>query len=83
MLRTQIQLTEQQVASLKARAVAEGISMAELIRQYLDQGLASSMIPEPKERIRCAMAVAGRFRSSLGDLATNHDKYFLEAMGGQ
>jgi plasmid stability protein len=79
MLRTQIQLTEQQVAALKARAAAEGVSLAELIRRCIDQMLASSVGPEPAERIRRAAAIAGRFHSGAGDLAINHDKYLAEA----
>lgn len=78
-VRTQIQLTEQQVAALKARAVAEGVSLAELIRRCIDQALATSLDPGPAERIRRAAAIAGRFRSGTGDLAINHDKYLAEA----
>jgi plasmid stability protein len=78
MLRTQIQLTERQIAALKVRAAAEGISLAELIRRCIDQALASPAGPEPTERIRRAVAVAGRFRSGMGDLAANHDRYLAE-----
>ncbi|GAB6275416.1 MAG: hypothetical protein STSR0004_22830 [Peptococcaceae bacterium] len=79
MLRTQIQLTERQAAALKARAAAEGISLAELIRRCIDQALASSTGSELTERIQRATAIAGRFRSGAGDLAINHDKYLVEA----
>ncbi|RJQ31607.1 MAG: ribbon-helix-helix protein, CopG family [Peptococcaceae bacterium] len=79
MLRTQIQLTEQQVAALKARAATEGVSLAELIRRCIDQMLASSVGPEPTERTRRAASIAGCFRSGAGDLSINHDKYLAEA----
>ncbi|HAU30839.1 MAG TPA: CopG family transcriptional regulator [Desulfotomaculum sp.] len=78
MLRTQIQLSERQVTALKARAAAEGVSLAELIRRCIDQTLASSIDPEPAERIRRAAAIAGRFNSGTRDLAINHDKYLAE-----
>jgi len=81
MVRTQIQLTERQVAVLKARAAVEGISLAELIRRLIHQVLASSPGPEPAERIRRAASVAGRFRSGTGDLGINHDKYLAEVFG--
>jgi hypothetical protein len=81
MLRTQIQLSERQVTALKARAAAEGISLAELIRRCIDQTLAFSVDPEPAERIRRAAAIAGRFHSGTGDLAINHDKYLAETFG--
>ena len=79
MFRTQIQLTEQQVAALKAKAAVEGVSLAGLIRRCVDQMLASPSVPEPVERVRRAVAIAGRFRSGSGDLAVNHDKYLAEA----
>jgi hypothetical protein len=80
-LRTQIQLTEQQIISLKTRAAAEGISMAELIRRSIDLALTSSLLSEPSNQTQRAKAVAGRFRSGLGDLGVNHDKYLAEDLG--
>jgi len=79
MLRTQIQLTKQQVAPLKAKAEAEQVSMAELIRRSIDLTLSSSLIPDPPNQTQRAMAIAGRFRSGLGDMAENHDKYLAQA----
>lgn len=78
MLRTQIQLTKQQVSSLKAKATAEKVSMAELIRRSIDMALSSSLLPEPPNQAQRAMAIAGRFHSGLGDIAKNHDKYLAE-----
>lgn len=77
MIRTQIQLTEQQYSSLKAMAQAQGISMAELIRKSLDNMINSSV--KNNDRITRAMNAAGRFRSGLKDLSTNHDDYLSEA----
>lgn len=58
MVRTQIQLSEEQAAFLKVRAASEGVPMVE----------ASS-------RRHRAAAIAGQFRSGIGDVAENHDKY--------
>lgn len=79
MLRTQIQLTKQQVASLKAKATAEKVSMAELIRRSIDVTLSSSSLPKPQDQTQRAKAIAGRFHSGLGDMAEDHDKYLTEA----
>lgn len=79
MLRTQVQLTEQQFAALKAMAAAEGVSMAELIRRGVDLVLRSSGAVDREVRVRRAIAAAGRFRSGLGDLAARHDDYLVEA----
>ncbi|MBT9154703.1 MAG: hypothetical protein DDT39_01382 [Firmicutes bacterium] len=75
MLRTQIQLTEQQAGFLKARAAAEGISMAELIRKYIDNAQKAAPMTESPNRVQRAAAIVGQFRSGMGDLAENHDKY--------
>jgi predicted DNA-binding protein len=79
MVRTQIQLTEQQVQRLKAMARARGISMAEMIRESVDKFLASPEVVDLEERKRRAIAAAGKYRSGLPDLATNHDQYLAEA----
>ncbi|MEW6660887.1 MAG: ribbon-helix-helix protein, CopG family [Bacillota bacterium] len=79
MVRTQIQLTEQQIAALKTKAALEGVSMAELIRRGVNLVLDSSASTDTAERIRRAITVAGSFRSGLTDLSGNHDKYLTEA----
>ena len=78
MVRTQIQLTEEQARRLKALAGARGISMAELIRQSVDSLLRTNRGFDRAERKQRAIAIAGRFRSGLGDLAKNHDCYLNE-----
>ena len=39
MVRTQIQLTEQQARRLRAEARERGVSLAEIIRRYVEKGL--------------------------------------------
>lgn len=78
MIRTQIQLDERQLAALRSRAAQEGVSMSELIRRGVDLLLASAPGGNAEERIKRAMAVAGRFRSGVPDLSTDHDRYFME-----
>ena len=79
MVRTQIQLTEKQAKSLKAVAARRGTSVAELIRQGIDSVLEQETSPQPEELRTRAIAVAGRFRSSLGDVARRHDDYLGKA----
>lgn len=75
MIRMQIELTEQQAELLKATAARRGVSVAELIRQSIDQFLEGIGVPSPKELRRKAAAAAGRLRSAQGDIATRHDDY--------
>jgi len=79
MVKTHVQLTEQQASALRARAVAEGLSMAELIRRSVDAFLRSRAPLSRGEKKRRALAAVGRFRSAEGDLSVNHDRYLAEA----
>ena len=80
MVRTQIQLTEQQAESLKAAAARRGVSMAELIRQSIDQMLEKSGELSARELRLKAAAAAGRFKSGQGDVSVRHDNYLAEAL---
>jgi Arc/MetJ-type ribon-helix-helix transcriptional regulator len=77
MVRTQIQLREDQVRRLKRRAAQRGVSMAELIREAVDRSLASDDLEARWQR---ALSVAGKFRSGRSDISENHDEYFVEAI---
>ncbi len=80
MIRTQIQLTEEQSKNLKKIAALRGLSIAKLIRQGIDQVLRSDTSTlSQDDRKQRALAAAGRFRSTTGDLSTNHDKHLIEA----
>jgi predicted DNA-binding protein len=75
MIRTQIQLTEEQSERLKAAAARRGVSMAELIRQSIDAFLARSGERSPEDAYRRAAQAAGKHRSGLHDVAARHDEY--------
>ncbi len=79
MVRTQIQLTEEQVKILKNLASSRHLSIAELIRQAVNNLIRSSTIVDIEERRKRAIEAAGRFRSGLSDFSTEHDKYLEEA----
>ncbi len=82
MLRTQIQLTEEQTRVVRSVAAKQGISMAEVIRRAIDQTLGGPGRPDEELRRR-AMTFAGRFRSGLTDLGLEHDRYLDEAYGAK
>jgi hypothetical protein len=79
MIRTQIQLTQHQSQALKSLAAQRGISIAELIRQSVDNLIQASGDVSDDERNRRAVAAAGRFRSGHTDLSVDHDRYLAEA----
>ena len=81
MVRTQIQLTEEQSRALKLMSAQQGRSVAELIRQSVDHVIRSQGLVDAQERRRRAIAAAGRFRSGQADLAVEHDRYLAEVYG--
>ena len=79
MVRTQIQLTEEQSRRLKAAALRRKTSVAALIRQGVETLLEGEMEPSSEEIVRRAIRAAGAFRSSKHDVARRHDDYLEEA----
>lgn len=79
MVRTQIQLPEQQVSTLKRLALQQHVSMAELIRRAVDLFTASPDTDNLEERRQRALAATGRFHSGHDDIAVKHDEYLAEA----
>ena len=78
MVRTQIQLTEEQAAKLKRIAAKRGVSMAEVIREAVET------IPDRDDRAERwarALAVAGigHDRDGATDVSVRHDDYLAEA----
>jgi uncharacterized protein with von Willebrand factor type A (vWA) domain len=80
MVRTQIQLTDQQARRLRAEARERGLSLAEIIRGYVDKGL-SEETPNRAALYDRAVRVVGRFRDRRGvrDLSSKHDQYLDDA----
>jgi hypothetical protein len=80
MVRTQIQLTDEQARKLRRRARQQGISMSAMIRRCLDLGLEDQGIDRPGLYARAARLIGG-FPDHEGarDLATGHDRHLDEA----
>jgi len=81
MIRTQIQLTEQQAEEVRRIARARRVSSAEIIREALDNlirsGAGATVVAE--DRRRRALNAVGRFSSGKRDISRKHDKYLSEA----
>jgi hypothetical protein len=81
MIRTQIQLTEEQSQALREMAAREKVSMAELIRRAVNSLLETSVMIPSEERRRRALAIVGQFHSGKTDISERHDEYLAEAYG--
>jgi len=78
MIRTQIQLTDDQAQALRALSAKTGLSIAELIRRGLVPLLRGGLA-EHDERASRAAAVVGRFHSGKTDISVDHDQYLADA----
>ena len=81
MIRTQIQLTEDQYESLRQLAITTERSVADLVREGVDHVLASRSAPRREERVERALAAVGRYASGKNDVSRDHDRYLAEAFG--
>jgi hypothetical protein len=79
MVQTQIQLTEEQMTALGELAKKRHLPLPNLIQEAIDHLLRSIVTPTKAEQKERALAIAGRFKSGLGDLARRHDDYVAEA----
>jgi predicted DNA-binding ribbon-helix-helix protein len=79
MVRTQIQLTENQAKALKEIAQSRHLSVAELIRKAVDTVIKASTVINVEERHKRAMEIVGKFGSGKRDVSKKHDLYLTEA----
>jgi Arc/MetJ-type ribon-helix-helix transcriptional regulator len=79
MVRTQIQLTDDQAKGLKKLAAEQGRSMADLVRDGVDLVLGRERQESRAARMQRASRVFGQFRSKTGDLSRRHDEHFADA----
>ena len=79
MIRTQVQLTEQQHLRLRTHAAERGLSISQLVRDGVDNVLAQIEEGAQSQRAQRAIAVAGRFNSGRSDVARRHDDYLVAA----
>ncbi len=79
MIRTQIQITEEQARALKRLSAREKKSVAELIRMSVDALIRSGGLLDQDQMRRNAILAAGKF-TGPENLAANHDDYLAESL---
>jgi predicted DNA-binding protein len=77
MHRTQIQLTDEQLAALRALSAAKHRSVADLVRESVDRFVEQAS-PDRDELMKRAIEAAGQFSSGLTDVSERHDDYLAE-----
>ena len=81
MVRTQIQITEEQAKAVRRIALSRHVSVAELIRRAVDVMLKSNPVADPEEKRQRAIEIVGKFSSGKHDIAKGHDRYLADAYG--
>ena len=74
MVRTQIQLTEEQARMLRELSLSSRESVAALIRKAIDQSLITGK-SDRTALYRQAMSVAGKYKTEQPDTSVEHDRY--------
>ena len=80
MIRTQIQVTEEQMIALKKISAERNVSVAELIRNGIDHLIQTQNYVSLAERRKHAIALSGRFHAGDKDnnVSENHDDYLAD-----
>ena len=79
MVRTQVQLTEEQVRALKQLASERKESLAGLVRQSIDRYLRQEAETGKAARIRRGLDAIGKFCSGSTDVSSEHNRYLSDA----
>jgi predicted DNA-binding protein len=77
MVRTQIQLTEEQAERLREISMKNHESIASLIRNAIDQFLLSGKVDRSSLYVQ-ASSVVGKYQADKDDISVEHDKYLDE-----
>ena len=81
MIRTQVQIKEDQINWLRSKARDRGVSVSQLIREGIDF-YRSRENQLPMDKKRKALAAVGRFSSGQSDISARHDEYLSSAYKG-
>ena len=79
MIRTQIQLSDDQLHALRQLSAASGRSVADLIRQGVELYLSTQHRAGRAEQVQRALQASRRFSSGTRHASAHHDRYLAEA----
>jgi Arc/MetJ-type ribon-helix-helix transcriptional regulator len=79
MVRTQIQLTEEQIHALRQLSAQKKKSIADLVRQSVELFLTQESEPARGLRVQRALDAVGRFSSGGADGSSEHDRHLSDA----
>ncbi len=77
MIRTQVQVEDDQMEWLKSRAKEQGVSVSKLFRESVKLYI-KAMTKPPKDKKKRAMRAIGKFSSGKTDVSVKHDSYLTD-----
>lgn len=77
MIRTQVQLTDEQAAGLRRLAAERGVSLAALVREAVGRLLSDSELDERKDRALRAVGI-GASGIKHRSIAEDHDEFLAD-----
>ena len=81
MVRKEIRLTHARMQAVRRLSATTGRSVAELVRDAVDQYIVGNRVLKVEERIERAIAVSGAFASGGAGVSAEHDRYLADAFG--
>jgi hypothetical protein len=78
-VRTRIQVTEDQAKALEKITQSRHLSVVELIRKAVGAIIRSSGVIDIEERHKRALEIVGKFVSGKWDVSKRHNLYLMEA----
>ena len=82
MIRTQVQLTQEQIRALRLLAAQKKKSIADLVRQSVELYLSQEAQSGKASRVQQALEAIGKFSSGSADGSSGHDRHLADAYRG-
>jgi Arc/MetJ-type ribon-helix-helix transcriptional regulator len=79
MVRTQVQLPEEDLRELRRLAKEQHVSVSAMIRRGVKRVIEEQGKPTRRELMERALEVAGKYPSEVRDLGRRHDEFAAEA----
>jgi hypothetical protein len=79
MVRTEVELTDEQSEALAGLADRERVSVGEMVHRAVDLLIRTQHEPNRPDVRRRAIAAAGRYSSDRHDVSEAHDEYLAQA----
>ena len=78
-VRAQVHFTSEQIAALRRLAAKQNRSIADIVRECVDQYVARTSTSDRQALVKRAKEATGSFASGKSDVSERHDDYLADA----